>query len=158
MKYLKEAAAFEKLILPLETSQQTESLAVEENISLKVPDNNPFKIGKAKEVLSDLRMNVTEDASVLTYVEKTETATMRNEQSAEGEQNVMLLDEKEDSDVGDCKCLVTVSLESRESLSSRPKRAATNSKQSQGGDKQKRRKIKSSESTRNSILNYFFFR
>lgn len=159
MKYLKEAAAFEKLILPLETSQQTESLVVEENISLEVPDNNPFKIGKAKEVSSDLRMNVTEDASVLTYVEKSDISTMRNEQSTEEEQNVILLDqEKEDANVQDCKCLVTSSLESRESLSSRPKRAATNSKQIKGGDKQKRRKIKSSESTSNSILNYFFLR
>lgn len=168
-KYLKEAAEFEKLMPPSETSQQTESVLVVENFSSKVPDNNPFKIGKAKKICSDLRTNVTEDASVLTCVEKSETASTGDgifseavteyEQCAKGEHDVILLDqEKEDADMGDRGCLPMCSLESRERVSSRPKRVATNVKQGTGGNKQKMRKIKTSESTTdNSILNYFYF-
>ncbi|KAK4779347.1 hypothetical protein SAY86_006875 [Trapa natans] len=167
-KYMKEASKFEKLILASGTSQQTKSLVAVEKISLKVPDNNPFRIGKSGEILSDLRTNVVEDASVLTFVEKLEIASAGDSifseaatkyyQCAKREEDVILLDEKENAGQGDHMCVLRSSLESCESLSFKLKRLATNDKQSIGGNKQKRRKIKSSESTNNSILNYFYIR
>ncbi|PKI59996.1 hypothetical protein CRG98_019584 [Punica granatum] len=171
-KCLKEAATFEKLVLPSETSQDAEGSGAVVSISLKVPDNNPFRIEKAKKKkCSDLRMNITEDASVLTYVEKSEIVSVRadilpeaateDKQCTEGLHNVIELDRESEvtdvevTDVGDQERALMGSSESQESVNSRPKRIATNSKQDKGGNKPKRKKIKSSVSNNSSILNFF---
>jgi exonuclease-1 len=49
-KFLKDAAALEKLFLPSEIHGTVEKTMVENSNTLKVPDNNPFKKRKCDEI------------------------------------------------------------------------------------------------------------
>ena len=67
-KFLNEARELRKLVCPLSTQSTEESEKITE-ISLKVPDNNPFRKRKLAELESDQLENVTELLSVVTEVE-----------------------------------------------------------------------------------------
>lgn len=68
-KYLKEAAALEKLVMPLEIRKTVDSSMVQNRNPMKVPDNNPFKKMKCGEIQLDQIESMTEQVSVAIDVE-----------------------------------------------------------------------------------------
>lgn len=167
-KYLKEATALEKLVVPSEILKTVEYSTVQNRNPLKVPDNNPFKKMKCDEIQLDQIESMTEEISVVTDVDnldilcvtpynstplevldkssrKRRLSDIHSDQIAE---QVSEITEVEDSDI------LCINLESQESVSSKPKKV-TDGKTRGKIEKSKRSNSKSSENKKNSILNFF---
>ncbi|GFS32354.1 5'-3' exonuclease family protein [Actinidia rufa] len=78
-KYSNEAMKLEKLVSPLSTQSIEESTKITDEISLKAPDNNPFRKRKLAELELDQLENVTEQLSVVTEAEKMEISWVKPE-------------------------------------------------------------------------------
>ncbi|PSR84696.1 Exonuclease [Actinidia chinensis var. chinensis] len=78
-KYSNEAMKLEKLVSPLSTQSIEESTKITDEISLKAPDNNPFRKRKLAELELDQLENVTEQLSVVTEAEKMEISWVKTE-------------------------------------------------------------------------------
>ncbi|XP_050258721.1 exonuclease 1 isoform X1 [Quercus robur] len=166
-KYLKEAAALEKLVMPLEIHKTVDSSMVQNRNPMKVPDNNPFKKMKCDEIQLDQVESMTEQVSVAIDVEnfdvlcvtpysstplevfdkssrKRRLSDICSDQTAE---QVSGITEVEDPDI------LCINLESQESVNSKPIKA-TDGKRRGKTEKSKKSNCKSSEN-KNSILNFF---
>ncbi|XP_065634834.1 exonuclease 1 [Quercus suber] len=167
-KYLKEAAALEKLVMPLEIHKTVDSSMVQNRNPMKVPDNNPFKKMKFDEIQLDQIESMTEQVSVTIDVEnfdvlcvtpysstplevldkssrKRRLSDICSDQTAE---QVSGITEVEDPDI------FCINLESQESVNSKPIKA-TDGKRTGKTEKSKKSNCKSSENKKSSILNFF---
>lgn len=167
-KYLKEAAALEKLVMPLEIHKTVDSSMVQNRNPMKVPDNNPFKKMKCDEIQLDQVESMTEQVSVAIDVEnfdvlcvtpysstplevldkssrKRRLSDICSDQTAE---QVSGITEVEDPDI------LCINLESQESVNSKPIKA-TDGKRRGKTEKSKKSNCKSSENKKSSILNFF---
>ncbi|XP_040998489.1 exonuclease 1 [Juglans microcarpa x Juglans regia] len=166
-KYLKEAAALEKLILPSDIHGTVEIPTVQNRNSLKVPDNNPFKKRKWDEIQLDPIESITEQVSFATdeslgilcvtpdntplkVLDK--SPRKRRLSDIQSDQTAGHVSGITDLGYSDTMC---INLESQESVNSKPKRV-TDGKRREKIEKSKRGSSKSSENKKNnSILNFF---
>ncbi|KAG6672967.1 hypothetical protein I3843_16G087300 [Carya illinoinensis] len=164
-KYLKEAAALEKLIMPSEIHGTVEIPTVQNRNSLKVPDNNPFKKRKWDEIQLDPIESITvsfatdeslgilcvsPDNTPLKVLDK--SPRKRRLSDIQSDQTAGHVSGITDLGYSDTMC---INLESQESVNSKPKRV-TDGKRGGKTEKSKRGSSKSSENKKsNSILNFF---
>ena len=165
---MKEAAALEKLVMPLEIRKTVDSSMVKNRNPMKVPDNNPFKKMKCDEIQLDQIESMTEQVSVAIDVEnfdvlcvtpysstplevldkssrKRRLSDICSDQTAE---QVSGITEVEDPDI------LCINLESQESVNSKPIKA-TDGKRRGKTEKSMKSNSKSSENKKSSILNFF---
>ncbi|KAF8025194.1 hypothetical protein BT93_F2134 [Corymbia citriodora subsp. variegata] len=169
-KFSKEAAALSRLMLPLETSGAVGNVEVSESMSVKIPDNNPFKIRKVGKIhLSPVKKS-GEEVSLLIDVEELDSlGPSSNEVSLDMSENNSYMKRKrdqisldlKDSGTEHCSVLTEVgnsgilcsALVSQESVTS-PNCNASENRQVRQTKKVKRSNCKGSEN-RTTILNYF---
>jgi exonuclease-1 len=166
-KFLKDAAALEKLFLPSEIHGTVENTMVENSNTLKVPDNNPFKKRKCDEIQLVQVQSIAEQVSVATdenfdilclTPDNTplevldESARKRRRSDIYSDQiadQISGITEVEDSDI------MCINFESQGSVNSKPKKVIDGKRRGKT-EKSKRSNSKSSENKKSSsILNFF---
>lgn len=170
-KFSNEAAVLSRLMLPPETSGDVGSVAVSESMSVKIPNNNPFKIRKVGKIhLSPVKKS-SDEVSLLIDVEELDLLSpSSNEVSLDMSEKNRYMKRKwdqisndlKDGDTGHRSVLTEVgnsgifcsALASQESVTSTPNFNTSENKQARQTKKVKRSNCKGSEN-RTTILNYF---
>ncbi|KAI3443303.1 uncharacterized protein J3R85_000234 [Psidium guajava] len=169
-KFINEAAALSGLMLPLETSRALVSVAVTESLSLKIPDNNPFKTRKVGIIHSSPVKKSGCEVSLSIDVEGLDSpGPSSSEDSLDMSENNHRMKRKrdqicldlKDSDTEHCSILTEVgnsgilcnALASQESVTSTPNCKTSGNRQARQTKKLKSN-CKGSEN-RTTILNYF---
>ncbi|XP_038688103.1 exonuclease 1 [Tripterygium wilfordii] len=177
-KYLNEDVALEKLIMLSESHGKVETMTTPHNISLKTPNNNPFKKKKADVCKLEEELSSAEEISLLTGNEDQEILCIAHDEilskihfnhskrkrkhkeihldhsDSNGLQLSVVTEEENLERVKventDVLCGTT---ESQESVNSKPKRMSDDKPAK--NQKSKRSNPNGSEKKKNSILNFF---
>ncbi|KAK7314630.1 hypothetical protein VNO77_33157 [Canavalia gladiata] len=168
-KYSDEALTLQKLIMPLEKNGPEEQAIISDNTPLKVPNNNPFRIGKLEETCLVQTKDKVEEVSVVSSVEYTDECISPDISHEEGSENLLgkrkfqnISDKVEANDEQvsgvteventDTLCMI---VESQESVNSKTRKIGDLKGKSQGEKKSKRSNSKKMGSNNRTILNFF---